>query len=32
MESDEDNDLERKLDEGMAEFEELGSDEDPPRN
>jgi len=32
MESDEDNDLERELDEGMAEFEELGSDEDPPRN
>ena len=32
MESDEENDLERELDEGMAEFEELGSDEDPPRN
>ena len=32
VESDEYDDLERELDEGMTEFEELGSDEDTPRN
>ena len=32
VESDEYDDLERELDEGMAEFEELGSDDDTSRN
>ena len=32
VESDEYDDLERELDEGMAEFEELGSDDETPRN